>query len=75
MFADAQRADVIVGEDPASRLRSLAEYLGLDWNWVTARCHALGEHGVAGLVRPRSRLLTVEALDETLLFLGKLGSS
>ncbi|MEU3171827.1 hypothetical protein [Streptomyces sp. NPDC007000] len=73
MFADAQGADVLVGEDPASRLRALADYLGLDWHWLTARCHALGEYGVAGLVRPRSRLLTVEALDETLLFLGKLG--
>ncbi|MFK0119333.1 hypothetical protein [Streptomyces sp. NPDC090994] len=73
VFADAQGADVLVGQDPASRLRSLADYLGLDWRWLTARCHALGEYGVAGLVRPRSRLLTVEALDETLLFLGKLG--
>ncbi|MEE1930685.1 hypothetical protein V1J52_21245 [Streptomyces sp. TRM 70351] len=73
VFADAQGADVLVGADPASRLRSLADYLGLDWNWLTARCHALGEYGVAGLVRPRSRLLTVDALDETLLFLGKLG--
>ncbi|MGD1220578.1 hypothetical protein AB9Q10_19360 [Streptomyces krungchingensis] len=75
VFADAQGADVLVGEDPASRLRSLAGYLGLNWRWLTVRCHALGECGVAGLVRPRSRLLTVEALDETLLFLGKLGSS
>lgn len=75
VFADAQEADVLVGEDPASRLRALADYLGLEWSWLTARCQALGEYGVAGLVRPRSRLLTVEALDETLLFLGKLGSS
>ncbi|MYS33625.1 hypothetical protein K388_05966 [Streptomyces sp. KhCrAH-43] len=74
VFTDAQGTDVLVGEDPAGRLRSLADYLGLDWTWLTARCHALGEYGVAGLVRPRSRLLTVEALDETLLFLGKLGS-
>ncbi|MFD3662875.1 hypothetical protein ACFWVF_20130 [Streptomyces sp. NPDC058659] len=74
VFADAQGSDVLVGEDPASRLRSLADYLGLHWGWLTTRCHALGEHGVAGLVRPRSRLLTVEALDETLLFLGKLAS-
>ncbi|GAA1237063.1 hypothetical protein [Streptomyces rhizosphaericus] len=75
VFADAQDLDVLVGEDPASRLRSLADYLGLDWGWLTARCHALGESGVAGLVRPRSRLLTVDALDESLLFLGKMASS
>lgn len=71
-FADAQGDDVLVGEDSASRLRSLSGYLDLDWGWLTSRCRALGEHGVAGLVRPRSRLMTVEALDETLLFLGKL---
>lgn len=74
VFADAQDADILVGEDSATRLRSLSDYLGLDWAWLTARCRALGEHGVAGLVRPRSRLLTVEALDETLLFLGKFAS-
>lgn len=75
VFADAQSADVLASGDSVSRLRLLADYLGLDWGWLTARCHALGEHGVAGLVRPRSRLLTVEALDETLIFLGKLAPS
>lgn len=72
VFDDAQSTDVLVGEDSASRLRALAGYLGLDWQWLTARCHELGEYGAAGLVRPRSRLLSVEALDEALLFLGKL---
>ncbi|MFD1829790.1 hypothetical protein ACFSJS_08940 [Streptomyces desertarenae] len=75
VFADAQDAEVLGGDDPTGRLRSLADYLGLDWSWLTSRCHALGEHGVAGLVRPRSRLLSVDALDETLLFLGKLALS
>jgi len=73
-FADAQRADVLGGEDPESRLRSLAAYLGLDWGWLIPRCRSLGEYGVAGLVRPRSRLLTVEALDDTLVFLGGFAS-
>ncbi|MFF9458078.1 hypothetical protein [Streptomyces flaveolus] len=74
-FADAQGNDVLSGTtDPASRLRTLSDYLGLDWDWLISRCRALGEYGVAGLVRPRSRLLTVHALDETLLFLGKLAS-
>ena len=72
-FADAQGDDVLSGmADSASRLRALSGYLGLDWGWFTSRCRALGEYGVAGLVRPRSRLLTVSALDETLLFLGRL---
>jgi hypothetical protein len=74
-FADAQSNDVLAGaSDPAGRLRILSGYLGLDWSWLTSRCRSLGEYGVAGLVRPRSRLLTVQALDETLLFLGKLTS-
>jgi hypothetical protein len=73
-FADARGADVLTGEDPESRLRSLSDYLDLDWDWLTARCAVLGEQGVAGLVRPRSRLLTVEPLDETLLFLGKFAA-
>ncbi|MEU1528006.1 hypothetical protein [Streptomyces fagopyri] len=74
-FADAQGNDVLSGAaDSASRLRALCGYLGLDWDWLTSRCRSLGEYGVAGLVRPRSRLLTVNALDETLLFLGKLTS-
>ncbi|MEU8779083.1 hypothetical protein [Streptomyces sp. NPDC048606] len=74
-FADALGNDVLAGADgPTGRLRRLAGYLDLDWVWLTSRCRALGEHGVAGLVRPRSRLLTVRALDETLLFLGNLTS-
>ncbi|WP_446040134.1 hypothetical protein [Streptomyces sp. SID1121] len=74
-FADAQGNDVLSGApDSPSRLRALSNYLGLDWGWLTSRCRSLGEYGVAGLVRPRSRLLTVNALDETLLFLGKLTS-
>ncbi|MFG3024087.1 hypothetical protein ACGFZQ_37150 [Streptomyces sp. NPDC048254] len=74
-FADAQGNDVLSGaEDSASRLRAFSGYLGLNWGWLTSRCRSLGEYGVAGLVRPRSRLLTVDALDETLLFLGKLAS-
>ncbi|MFF4648253.1 hypothetical protein ACFY09_37545, partial [Streptomyces sp. NPDC001389] len=71
-FGDAQEADLLVGHDTESRLRSLADYLDIDWPWVTSRCRALGEHGVAGLVRPRSRLLTAEAVDEALVFLGTL---
>jgi hypothetical protein len=58
--------------DSESRLWALSRYLGLDWDWFTSRCRTLGEYGVAGLVQPRSRLLTVSAPDETLLFHGRL---
>ncbi|GHE11951.1 hypothetical protein [Streptomyces alanosinicus] len=72
VFGDAQDEDLLVGTDTEGRLRSLADYLDIDWAWLTSRCRSLGEHGVADLVRPRSRLLTVEAVDEALAFLGAL---
>ncbi|WP_405735138.1 hypothetical protein OG607_42005 [Streptomyces sp. NBC_01537] len=71
-FGDAQDADVLSGPDPEARLKSLAQYLDIDWGWLTRRCRELGEHGVSGLVRPRSRLLTVDAVDDVLSFLGTL---
>ncbi|MFD7853358.1 hypothetical protein ACFV6B_03550 [Streptomyces microflavus] len=75
-FADAEGNDVLSGApNSAGRLQLLSGYLGVDWDWLTARCQSLGEYGVAGLVRPRSRLLTVSALDETLMHLGDLASA
>jgi hypothetical protein len=60
---------------PADRLAALAAYLGLDWPWLWQRCAGLGEHGCAGLARPRSRLLSTEALDAALRFAGNAGRS
>ncbi|MFE6977167.1 transcriptional regulator, XRE family protein [Streptomyces sp. NPDC057682] len=71
-IAHAQAHSVIDGPTPAARLRALAEYLELDWAWLTGRCRALGESGASGMLRPRSRHLTLKALDQTLLFLGAL---
>lgn len=48
---------------PGYRLAALAAYLGLDWPWLRRRCADLGQHGCAGLARPRSRLLSSEAVD------------
>ncbi|MEU9337936.1 transcriptional regulator, XRE family protein [Streptomyces sp. NPDC048290] len=62
------------GRTPAARLKSLASYLRLDWPWLTARCAALAEGGLPAMVRPRSRLLTVTALDRTLRFVGESGT-
>ena len=59
----------------AGRLAALAAYLGLDWSWLWRRCAGLAEHGCAGLARPRSRLLSTEALDATLRFSGNAGRS
>ena len=51
---------------PGGRLAALAGYLGLDWPWLWRCCAGLGEHRRAGLVRPRSRLLSTEAVDAAL---------
>jgi hypothetical protein len=58
---------------PGQRLAALAAYLGLDWPWLRGRCAGLGRHGCAGLARPRSRLLSTEALDAALRFAGTPG--
>jgi hypothetical protein len=58
---------------PGLRLRSLADYLGLDWPWLWRRCADLAEYGCDGLVPPRSRLLSAEGLDAALRYVGTLG--
>lgn len=52
------------------RLRSLAEYLQLDWTWLSGRCAELGEYGTGGLAHPRSRLLSLKGLDRACRFVG-----
>jgi hypothetical protein len=69
-FGDAEEANVLTGPDPKSRLEQLAHFLDIDWTWATARCRDLAERGVSGLVRSRSRLLTIEGVDDALSFLG-----
>ncbi|XVV02696.1 helix-turn-helix transcriptional regulator [Actinosynnema sp. CA-248983] len=77
-FADAhgyaKAHSVIAGPTPAARLRAFADYLGLDWGWLTRRCAELGDYGTAGLASPRSRLLSTNALDRACRFVGGLGS-
>ncbi|WP_331762283.1 transcriptional regulator, XRE family protein (plasmid) [Streptomyces sp. NBC_01527] len=70
----ARTHNLVDGPTPAIRLRALAEYLDLDWTWLLVRCRALAEEGTANMLRPRSRLLTLQALDQTLHFIGTLGS-
>lgn len=68
--AHARAESVIAGPTPAGRLRSLAAYLGLEWPWLVERCRELGGYGVAGMLRPRSRLIGVDGLDRALRFVG-----
>ncbi|MEV8333865.1 hypothetical protein [Streptomyces niveus] len=69
----ARSHSVVDGQTPADRLQALAAYLDLDWKWLIGRCSTLGEEGISSMLRPRSRLLTLKALDQTLRFLGAVG--
>lgn len=71
-FDDARHHSVVAGPDPQTRLHALADYLSLDWPWLISRSRELGECGVSGLIRPRNRLLGINAIDDVLRFLGTL---
>jgi transcriptional regulator with XRE-family HTH domain len=72
-FADAtgyaQAHSVVAGRTPAARLAALAEYLDLGWDWLVQRCGDLATYGSAGIVQPRSRLLSVDGIDQACRFL------
>ncbi|MGW5053935.1 helix-turn-helix transcriptional regulator [Actinokineospora sp. NPDC004072] len=75
-FADAHgysnAHSVIAGATPPARLRALADYLDVDWAWLTRRCADIGDYGTAGLTQPRSRLLSTAGLDKACRFVGAL---
>jgi hypothetical protein len=60
---------------PAARLRALAEYLYLDWAWLSRRCAELGGIGCAQLIQPHSRLLSTTGLDAALRYAGSAGAT
>jgi hypothetical protein len=60
---------------PDHRLMALADYLGLDWPWLSQRCADLSEHGCAGLIQPRSRLLSTDGVEAALRYAGMPGRS
>jgi len=55
------------------RLIALADYLGLEWAWLRKRCADLGAHRCSGLIRPSSRLLSLDGMDAALRYVGALG--
>jgi len=75
-FADAaahlNTYSAIDGPGAQERLRSLASYLTLDWDWLRQRCQDLAAAGWAGFTKPRSRLLSVDALDAACGYVGGL---
>ncbi|GAA0276738.1 hypothetical protein [Cryptosporangium japonicum] len=68
----ARAHTVATGTTPVARLRALVDYLDLDWPWAIRRARELSEYGLADMLRPRSRLLTLSQADRVLAFLGKL---
>jgi hypothetical protein len=60
---------------PAGRLRLLADYLALDWAWLTRRCAGLGRVGCARLIQPHSRLLSTQGVDGALRFAGSISAT
>jgi hypothetical protein len=70
----AAHHSVAPGVTSPQRLQALASYLGLDWVWLTRRCRELGERDIAGMIRPRSRLIALDELESTLRFVGDLAT-
>ncbi|WBB78593.1 helix-turn-helix transcriptional regulator [Micromonospora sp. WMMD882] len=67
------RAHSVIDADTACRrLQAFADYLDLDWAWLRTRCAELGEHGLAGIAEPRSRLLSLDGVDRACRFVASL---
>ncbi|HET9117887.1 MAG TPA: hypothetical protein VFN75_07405, partial [Pseudonocardiaceae bacterium] len=58
--------------NPATRLAALADYLSIDWRWLTSRCRALAEHSCRDFARPRSRLLSTDGVDAACRYVASL---
>ncbi|TDB73224.1 XRE family transcriptional regulator [Micromonospora sp. KC723] len=67
-----QAHSVTADDTPGGRLQTLAEYLNLDWRWLQGRCADLGQYGFVGLAEPRSRLLSLDGVDQACRFIGTL---
>ena len=59
---------------PAGRLRVLADYLALDWDWLTRRCAELAGAGCSVLIQPHSRLLSTAGIDAAMRFLASMSA-
>ena len=69
--AEHSVANDLIGSQAGAldRLRTLSEYLCIDWTWLRTRCNGFAAAGVAGLVRPRSRLLSLDGVHRACGFL------
>jgi hypothetical protein len=75
-YADAHSYETehsaIKGHTPVARLHALANYLDVDWARLTRRWAQLSEYGLAGIAKPRSRLLDLRGVDRACRYLGDL---
>jgi transcriptional regulator with XRE-family HTH domain len=69
---DVADRSIIKAATPAARLRLLAAYLDLPWVWLVVRCASLARHGTTGLIRPRSRMISMAGLDAACAYVGSL---
>lgn len=59
----ARAHSVTMGSTSGERMAATSDYLGLDRSWLTRRCGQFAAVGTTGLARPRSRHLSLDALD------------
>ncbi len=59
---------IIEAPTAQGRLQAFAAFLELDWAWLRRRCAAMSRHGAAGLIRPRSRLISADGVDAACAF-------
>jgi hypothetical protein len=74
-IAHAHAHSITTGADPLIRMRTVADYLDIDWEWFAQRCSALSQYGAAGLAQPRSRLLSLIGVDRACCFVADLTST
>jgi transcriptional regulator with XRE-family HTH domain len=72
VYGHARSHSATAAPTPAGRLRAFADYLDLNWAWLTRRCGELGEYGLAGIAEPRSRLMSTAGVDQACRYLGGL---
>jgi hypothetical protein len=71
----ASAHSVIDGASPGERLRALAGYLDVDWEWLQRRCRSLAHAGTAGLLRPRSRHISAVGVDTACSYVAELAAA
>ncbi|MGA4792230.1 helix-turn-helix domain-containing protein [Nocardia sp. AB354] len=73
VIRDSSHHSILRALDPRQRLRTLSEFLSIDWLWLVSRCGALAQVGLTPFIRPRSRLLSLAGADRACQFIAYCG--